>query len=76
LLWKEVLGSNDKRWVGAARLLAEITQASKANSRNEKMPTLRIAGIEEGVKKMLGDSAPTDQYQTVEIEDQELDDAL
>jgi len=69
LLWKEVLGSNDKRWVGAARLLAEITQASKANSRNEKMPTLRIAGIEEGVKAMLGESAPTDSYATIDIED-------
>ena len=70
LLWKEVLGSNDRRWVGAARLLAEITQAAKANQRNEKMPTLRIAGIEAGVKAMLGEHAPTNEFQTVEIEDE------
>ena len=69
LLWKEVLGSNDKRWVGAARLLAEITQAAKANARNEKMPTLRIAGIEEGVKAMLGEHAPTNEYRTINTED-------
>jgi hypothetical protein len=69
LLWKEVLGSNDKRFPIAARLLAEITQAAKANQRNEKMPTLRIAGIEEGVKTMLGDSAPTDNYATIDIEE-------
>lgn len=74
LLWKEVLGSNDKRWVGAARLLAEITQAAKANQRNEKIPTLRIAGIEEGVKAMLGDAAPTDNTATVTIEDRWDDD--
>jgi hypothetical protein len=76
LLWKEVLGSNDKRFPIAARLLAEITQAAKANQRNEKMPVLRIAGIEAGVAAMLGEHAPTDQYQTIEIEDQELDDAI
>ena len=46
LLWREVLGNNDKRFPIAARLLAEITQAAKANIKNEKMPTLRIAGIE------------------------------
>ena len=71
LLWREVLGSNDKRWVGAARLLAEITQAAKANARNEKMPTLRIAGIEAGVKAMLGDAAPTDDYATIDLEDED-----
>src|ERR1022692_4279749 len=69
LLWKEVLGGNDKRWVGAARLLSEITQAAKANARNEKMPTLRIAGIEAGLTAMLGDTAPTDDYATMETED-------
>jgi hypothetical protein len=55
--------------VGAARLLAEITQAAKANARNEKMPTLRIAGIEEGVKAMLGEHAPSDDYATMNTED-------
>ena len=69
LLWREVLGTNDKRFPIAARLLAEITQANKANIKNEKMPTLRIAGIEEGVKAMLGESAPTDSYATIDIED-------
>lgn len=71
LLWKEVLGTNDKRWVGAARLLAEITQASKANQHNEKIPVLRVAGMEEGVKAMLGDSAPTDDYATIDLEDED-----
>jgi hypothetical protein len=71
LLWKEVLGGNDKRWVGAARLLAEITQAAKANARNEKMPTLRIAGIEEGIKTMLGDAAQTGDYVTMDVEDED-----
>ena len=70
LLWREVLGSNDKRFPIAARLLAEITQAAKANQRNEKMPVLRIAGIEAGVAAMLGEHAPTDEFQTVEIEDE------
>jgi hypothetical protein len=71
LLWKEVLGSNDKRFPIAARLLAEITQAAKANQRNEKMPTLRIAGIESGIATMLGEHAPSDSYATVEIEEEE-----
>jgi hypothetical protein len=76
LLWREVLGNNDKRFPIAARLLAEITQAAKANIKNEKMPTLRIAGIEEGVKAMLGDHAPSNEFQTVEIEGEiDVDDA-
>ena len=69
LLWKEVLGSNDKRFPIAARLLAEITQAAKANARNEKMPTLRIAGIETGIQAMLGKHAPTDNYATIDVEE-------
>ena len=69
LLWKEVLGSNDKRWVGAARLLAEITQASKANQHNEKIPVLRVAGIEEGVKAMLGEHAPSDDFVMMDAEE-------
>lgn len=54
-LWEEVLGKNDKRWSSAARLLAEITGAAKAQAKGETIPTLRIAGIEEGLKTMLGD---------------------
>ena len=61
LLWREVLGSNDKRWAAAARLLAEITGAAKAASKGEKMPALRLAGMEEGLSQMLGDAAPTNE---------------
>ena len=60
ILWSEVLGQNDKRWASAARLLAEITGAAKAGSKGEKMPTLRLAGMDEGLSRMLGDAAPTD----------------
>ncbi len=69
LLWREVLGTNDKRFPIAARLLAEITQAAKANQRNEKMPVLRIAGIEAGVAAMLGEHAPTNNYATIDVEE-------
>ena len=60
LLWQEVLGMNDKRWAAAARLLAEITGAAKASEKGKVLPTLRLAGMEEGLSKMLGDAAPTD----------------
>lgn len=71
MLWKEVLGTNDKRWVGAARLLAEITQAAKAKSKGEKIPVLKFAGMDEGIKAMLGDAAPTDDYSTIKLEDED-----
>jgi len=71
ILWKEVLGQNDKRWVGAARLLAEITQAAKAKSKDEKIPVLKFAGMEEGIKAMLGDAAPTDTYSTIEVDEED-----
>jgi hypothetical protein len=54
LLWKEVLGGNDKRFPVAARLLAEITQALKARDRDKVMPKLQLAGMEEGLTAMLG----------------------
>jgi hypothetical protein len=69
LLWKEVLGGNDKRWAAAARLLAEITQAAKANAQNEKIPTLRIGGLEQGLSSMLGPDAPTNDVAHVTIEE-------
>ncbi len=76
LLWKEVLGGNDKRWAAAARLLAEITQAAKANAQNEKIPTLRIGGLEEGLAAMLGPDAPTNETaHAILEEDVEIDDA-
>jgi hypothetical protein len=55
ILWKDVLGGNDKRYPTAARLLAEITGAAKAKQKGETIPVLKIAGIEEGLKNMLGD---------------------
>lgn len=61
LLWSEALGGNDKRWPSAVRLLAEITGAAKANSKNEKIPSLRLAGMEDGLQEMLGDTVPTDE---------------
>lgn len=59
LLWREVLGGNDKRWAAAARLLAEITGASKASEKGKKLPTLKLAGMDEGLSRMLGNAAPT-----------------
>jgi hypothetical protein len=61
ILWKEVLGGNDKRWASAARLLAEITGAAKAADKDPKLPTLKLAGMEEGLSQMLGDAAPTNE---------------
>lgn len=58
ILWAEVLGRNDKRWSAAARLMAEITGAAKAAGKNDKPPVLRLDGMEDGLKKMLGESAP------------------
>ena len=69
MLWKEVLGDNDKRWASAARLLAEITQAAKAKAKGETIPVLKFAGMEEGLKNMLGDAAPTDKYTTIDLEE-------
>jgi hypothetical protein len=60
ILWSEVLGQNDKRWAAAARLLAEITGAAKAGAKDEKIPTLKLAGMKEGLSQMLGAAAPTD----------------
>jgi hypothetical protein len=59
ILWSEVLGQNDKRWAAAARLLAEITGAAKAGAKDEKIPTLKLAGMEAGLSQMLGNAAPT-----------------
>jgi hypothetical protein len=73
ILWREVLGSNDKRWASAARLLAEITGAAKAASKDEKMPTLRLAGMEEGLSQMLGDAAPTNETSDADVPEPELD---
>ncbi len=73
LLWKEVLGGNDKRWAAAARLLAEITQAAKANAQNEKIPTLRIGGLEEGLAAMLGSDAPTNETTHAILEEEDDD---
>ena len=71
LLWKEVLGGNDKRWASAARLLAEITQAAKANAHNESIPTLRVSGLEDGIANMLGTHAPTNDPAPVTIEEED-----
>jgi hypothetical protein len=69
MLWKEVLGDNDKRWASAARLLAEITQAAKAKAKGETIPVLKFAGMEEGMKSMLGTAAPSNEYSTIDLED-------
>ena len=76
LLWKEVLGNNDKRWVGAARLLAEITGAPKAKQKGEIIPTLKLAGMEDGLAAMLGDAVPKDGAVQYSTGDEEDDDAL
>src|ERR1039458_6113624 len=61
ILWAEVLGGNDKRWAAAARLLAEITGASEASEKGKVIPTLKLAGMEEGLSRMLGAAAPTNK---------------
>lgn len=61
ILWAEVLGGNDKRWAAAARLLAEITGAAKAKAQDPKLPRLKLIGMDDGLKEMLGDAAPTDE---------------
>ena len=66
LLWKEVLGGNDKRFPVAARLLAEITQALKARDRDKVMPKLQLAGMEEGITAMLGPDKDTGAEVTIE----------
>ena len=63
LLWKEVLGGNDKRFPVAARLLAEITQSLKARDREKVMPQLKLKGMESGLAEMLGEAAPSDDIQ-------------
>lgn len=69
LLWAECLGTNDKRWPAAVRLMAEITGAAKAGSKGEKLPTLKLAGMEAGLQQMLGESAPTNDAEDVPQED-------
>lgn len=59
LLWQEALGSNDKRWPAAMRILGEVMGAQKAAASNEKVPSLVIEGSEAGLRRMLGDAAPT-----------------
>lgn len=60
LLWEAALDkANDKRWPAAMRILGEVMGAQKAAASNEKIPSLVIAGSEEGLKRMLGDAAPT-----------------
>ncbi|MFZ3276603.1 MAG: hypothetical protein WA182_06830 [Candidatus Sulfotelmatobacter sp.] len=61
LLWQEALGANDKRWPAAVRLLAEITSAGKAAFNNQKIPTLKLDGMDEGLARMLGPAAPTNE---------------
>lgn len=61
ILWEWVLCKNEKLAVPASRLLAEITGAAKAASKGEKMPTLRLEGMEAGLSQMLGDAAPTNE---------------
>ena len=72
-LWAEFLGQNDKRWAAAARLLAEITGASKAIEKDKKLPALKLAGMEEGLKQMLGQAAPTND-DTIDSGDTDVDD--
>lgn len=68
ILWEWVLCKNEKLAVPASRLLAEITGAAKAASKGEKMPTLRLEGMEAGLSQMLGNSAPTnDSNVSVEL---------
>lgn len=74
LLWAEVLGQNDKRWAAAARLLAEITGAAKAASKDPKLPTLKLAGMEDGLLRMLGQHAPTND-DNMGVEETPIDDA-
>lgn len=59
LLWAEALGKNDKRWGPAVAQLSKITGAEKASLKNEKMPVLKLEGMKEGLTKMLGEAAPT-----------------
>ena len=61
LLWREVLGGNDKRWAAAARLLCEITNAAQASEKDAVLPTLKLAGMAEGLSRMLGAAAPSDE---------------
>jgi|SRR5579872_1460170 len=71
VLWSEVLGKNDKRWAAAARLLAEITGASKAAAKNDKPPALQLAGMDEDLKNMLGGAIPTGE---AEVDEPEIED--
>lgn len=73
LLWQEALGVNDKRWPAAVRLLAEITSANKAAFNNQKIPTLKLDGMDEGLEKMLGPAAPTNEDQPTDLSDADCD---
>lgn len=85
LLWAEVLGTNDKRWASAARLLADIMGADKMASKNadKSLPRLRLAGMDEGLQAMLGDAAPSDEEPAesdiiipeIDVEDDEKENA-
>lgn len=70
LLWEAALDkSNDKRWPAAMRMLGEIMGAQKAAESNTKIPSLVIAGSEEGLRRMLGDAAPTNDDTIIEEDD-------
>lgn len=69
LLWEAALDkANDKRWPAAMRILGEVMGAQKAAASNEKVPSLVIEGSEAGLRRMLGDAAPTND-DTIESED-------
>ncbi|HEY6766629.1 MAG TPA: hypothetical protein VI386_17860 [Candidatus Sulfotelmatobacter sp.] len=61
LLWTEAYGANDNRWASAMRLLGEALESVKKNAADSKLPSLKLAGMEEGLSQMLGDAAPTNE---------------
>ena len=73
ILWQEALGTNDKRWPSAMRLLAEITGAAKAGEKDKTLPKLRLVGMEEGLGVMLGDAAPTNEDADAPTDDSDND---
>lgn len=82
LLWGEAFRRDPKTWGTAARLLTEITGAAKAAGKNDKPPALRLDGMEEGLSKMLGDSAPQNDVDpdvpeepAIELEEEPVSDA-
>jgi hypothetical protein len=68
LLWAEAHGRNDKRWASAMRLLGEALEQVKKDSQHEKIPSLKMVGMDDGLKQLLGDAAPGDES-TIEVED-------